>query len=445
MSGTKRLPLSPHKVRKGTDIQSVATVQKNVWTKQTSNTSLLVADDMHNRIIEKHIYNANGDLSKDWYVDILYQSPTGEIRRLKKTKSINKHQTYEARMQAAQILESNIVTIVESGGSPFANYAEKAQHLDYVKHGVVKVHTKPNQTLRVYFEYFLDIKSSLRDKSFSTYKTKFRMMTSWLKQKKLDMMVPSMFNVEHANEFIKDLRSGLVTGTKVTNTTINAYIITFSNCWRLLKKHKSAVILHNPWEDVMRPRKDKPIIIPFSEEQLNKLFTHLKEEGDLDMLAVCRLVYRCFIRPGRELCGLQVKHIDLMQSKIWIPAEISKNWKTASVPMPLTMINYFHHLKISEARAEDYVFTGNGIGPKPASRDYWSKRFTKLRMRLKLPKGLTIYTLKHTGNLEAHLRNMPMVAQMQLNRHQDPGTTFAYLEGFNKTEAQSYDRYFTDL
>ena len=82
----------------------------------------------HNLLVKKlfsnpKIYNANGDLSKRWYVYFSYRNPkTGKLERMKNIYGIvNNYKSKEDRLSILTIYRRNLLSLLKEGYNPFVN------------------------------------------------------------------------------------------------------------------------------------------------------------------------------------------------------------------------------------------------------------------------------------------------------------------------------------
>ncbi len=169
-----------------------------------------------------------------------------------------------------------------------------------------------------------------------------------------------------------------------------------------------------------------------TDEERETLFSRLRQHGQLEFLLACMMEYYTYIRPN-ELYRVKVRYIDFTAQTVTIPAEISKNRKTAKVTLPNVVVALMLDLKIDKHRGDDYLF-GKGLkcGPKIGTSKqfgrYWSEYvacqggiFPELGKR-----GIVFYSLKNTGIVNMLDRGVPSAVVRDQARHQDLTTTEIY-------------------
>jgi len=139
--------------------------------------------------------------------------------------------------------------------------------------------------------------------------------------------------------------------------------------------------------------KNRTVITPVDRERLRVFL----EKENKDYLIACMIEYYCFIRP-KEMSYIQVSHINLEKSTIYIPGITAKNHKNAIVTIPTPLKRYLVELNYNQYPPNYYIFS---VGFKPGLtrrsekqfRDYW----LKVRDKLNFPEEYKFYSLKDTG------------------------------------------------
>lgn len=143
----------------------------------------------------------------------------------------------------------------------------------------------------------------------------------------------------------------------------------------------------------------------------NYLYNH-----DRHFLLACNLLFYCFIRP-KEMSKLKIENINVKNSTIFIPGEISKNRGDAVISLPTKVIKLMLDLEIFKYPASNYIFSDDCIPgtvkriPK-MFRDHWEK----VRTALNFQKGYKFYSLKDTG-ITSMLRQYDSLTVRDQARH----------------------------
>lgn len=169
-----------------------------------------------------------------------------------------------------------------------------------------------------------------------------------------------------------------------------------------------------------------------TEDERLELFRRLREIGHKEFLLACMMEYYTLIRPN-ELYRVKVKMIDFVGQSILIPAEISKNRKTARVALPSVVADVMIELGVDRKDEECYVFglglkCGRKIGNAKQFGRFWTNHvvckggiYPELGER-----GLVFYSLKNSGITDMLSAGIPSATVRDQARHQDLSTTEIY-------------------
>ncbi len=130
-----------------------------------------------------------------------------------------------------------------------------------------------------------------------------------------------------------------------------------------------------------------------------KISDYLQNNNKQMYLASC-IMYYCFIRPG-EMSRLKIEHINLANSTILIPSEVSKERRTAVVTIPQPLQQLFIEMQIDKYPKDYYLFSD---GCKPGKifrgekqfRDYWNNNLRKDLKELKQNPQYKLHSLRYT-------------------------------------------------
>ncbi|MFW0737568.1 tyrosine-type recombinase/integrase [Flavobacterium sp. T12S277] len=141
---------------------------------------------------------------------------------------------------------------------------------------------------------------------------------------------------------------------------------------------------------------------------------------------LCMTTYFCFIRNS-ELGKLKVWNINLNDSTIFLPKEISKNKKDETITIPL---QFFDALKnhIGNSPADQYVFSSDQFKPgiKKMGIRKISSAWDSLRDKLELDGVYQFYGLKDTGITDLLISGVPAIKVRDQARHYDIKITEMY-------------------
>ena len=131
----------------------------------------------------------------------------------------------------------------------------------------------------------------------------------------------------------------------------------------------------------------------YTQAQEEELFKYL-ETHDKQLLLMIKFVSYNFLRPI-EVCRLRVKDINFEERQLVVDA---KNQLQKTKIIPELLFKEIAHLK--GANPDYYLFAPQGVGSWETSevnkRDYWSKRFKKVKEVFNMGSEYGIYSFRHT-------------------------------------------------
>lgn len=168
--------------------------------------------------------------------------------------------------------------------------------------------------------------------------------------------------------------------------------------------------------------------IPYTPEEVEKIYNAIIEKKDYQLLLFCQSIYYLFLRPRTELRFLQVQH--LKEDTIFIPPHIAKTPEGRHITLPDPLNELFNYFGIRNYPSHFYIFSILGCpGEKHVGYNYFYKRFVEILKDLGLNgQGKDMYSMKHTGNLALVVSNVNIKFIQDHNRHTTLRTTQRYLE-----------------
>jgi len=189
----------------------------------------------------------------------------------------------------------------------------------------------------------------------------------------------------------------LLIGKKYSTTTYNNYNQFLHAIFERLKKR--GYIVKNVWKETER-RKDNPTKFgPYTSEEKRRIVAYLVEYAP-ELLLPVRLIYYCLFRPV-ELTRLQIKHFNLNDGKIILPAGdvIKKNDKDIVKAIPDVFLPELA-ADINGLGNEIYLFGGPDLKPgtKPTLPKYIQEKYLKVLKALKINSKIRrLYSWKDTA------------------------------------------------
>ena len=347
-------------------------------------------------------------LDKDWYIYYSFRDPqTNTLKRQPNIKAgVNKFKTKNERIAILKTLQRNLQLLLEKGFSPYKDNSELELQL-YNKEENIEKHRKtslasttpnvlaiptlelasPYETIKEAFELATKIKKSVLSKtSFPNFSSNAKRFEKWLQEKgfanKTIETVTKKIVIEYLNEVLEN------TSPRTRNNTR----IDLSSLFQTLEDN-----------DIIPENFIKKINVLKSTPERNKTYTNTlqgeiysyMEENDKLLLLFVKFISYNYLRPI-EVCRLRIEDIDLVDRKLYVKA---KNSPVKTKIIPEILLNDLPDL--SKMNKKHFLFTPLAIGGEwetfeTDKRDYFSKRFKKVKDHFELGKDYGLYSFRHT-------------------------------------------------
>lgn len=358
------------------------------------------------------IFDANGDLSKRWYVYYSYRNPeTGKLKRMKNIYGkVNRFKTKEARYSALNLYKNRLLRFLNDGYNPFDDNTElhKQKLKEQSNQQIVITNQKPkvqpkkievavnfgntNETLELSikeaFDKAIELKTNVVNKTtLNDYKSRINQFQKWLLNNHKDIYNISQVKKKLVVEFLNSIQLK----TSVRNR--NNYRTVFSSIFQILEDNE---IIEKNFISQIKPIKTKPNRNKtYSIKEQTDVFNYLETNDPLLLLYIKFISYN-LLRPI-EVCRLRIKDINIQQRTLQFQAK-NKILKTKIIPEIL-----FKELPdLSEMDGELLLFTPDGIGGKWETelinrRDNFSKRFKNVvKAKFGFNENYGLYSFRHT-------------------------------------------------
>ena len=337
-------------------------------------------------ISQKHL-NAFSELEKQqildkykrWYVYYYFRNKEGKMVKQPSIffKINQENRDFDSRYLKIHRVRKIIENLLKSGFTPYE--LEEEESIELIKEN-------DNNTAFSALDFALELKkNSVSDKTFIDYKHRISKFKKHLKDRYLNDIPIKNITKKDINEF---LNSVLVNSSpRNRNNTLSVLNAIFSTL------EENELIEYNVVSKIKKiqakPERNKT----YTQTQQDEIFT-LMEQKDRDLLLFVKFISYNFLRPV-EVCRLQVKDIDFEGAKLNVRAK-NKLIKVKIIPELLLQEIQF----IKGQNPNYYLFSPNGIGEwnieENNKRDYWSKRFKKVKDALNLGKDYGLYSFRHT-------------------------------------------------
>ena len=320
------------------------------------------------------IYDAGGDITKRWYVYFSYRDPqTGNLVRQKPIylKVNQRCKTLSERRAAIKKIRDVLERHLENGS--INPYAQK-----YTENKNISIHDAFSRALD-------NAKATMKESSFKNHQYRIRTFEKWLEQNNFTGRAVTAITKKTATNFLNAIL--LKTSPKNRNNTRASLSILF----KFLEDNQ--YITNNFITSIpvlkANPHRNKT----YTQTQEDTIFEYI-EQNDPLLLRFIKFISYNFLRPI-EVCRLQVKDIDLEGKRLMVEA---KNQARKTKIIPEILLTELLYLK--GANPNHFLFAPEGLGPWDTSemnkRDYWSKRFKKVKEHFSLGEDYGLYSFRHT-------------------------------------------------
>ena len=353
------------------------------------------------------IYTANNDLSKRWYIEFYYTNSLGLRVRHKIRGGINFNETLPERINAANELRESVYKQLQSGWLPGEsnNEGKKAiTMIDFID------------------EIRNNKKSFFAETTYNSFNWHINNFKSWLLASKLLYVGPNEITSKHINQFLHYLSN-----TKgLSNRTRNNHLLTLKSAFKTGISMFPELKMIDPCSEInpipFRSQKN----IPFSDNQFQKVIDWVRENDPL-LHRFCRCFVYLGIRPN-EAVKIKLGDIDFTERTIMIWARETKTG--VGMKKRIFDIHWQDFEKYELYPPNYYLFTAgqNEPGKNSTSRDYFTKRFKKLKNTLGLNTYQTMYALRHTFLIMLYKSGVELKDLMKLTGHKTISALQIYLQ-----------------
>lgn len=342
------------------------------------------------------IYDANGDLSKRWYVYFSFRNPaTGYLEKQTPIYGdINSYKNKSERKAVAKAFRDSLERILKDGFNPYDDNleldisSEKSDISNIEQYDVDDNSNVKEPTIAEAFQFALKIKQKqLNDTSYANYQSRIKRFETWLNNNGYNDKKISNITRKTATTYLNSILD--TTSPRNRNNTR----ADLSSLFSVLEKEY--IIKNNFFEKIdilkSKPERNKTYTPTMQED----IYSYL-EINDPILLLFIKFISYNFLRPV-EVCRLQIGDLDITDKKLYVR---TKNKPVKIKIIPEILINDLPDL--SKLPKDTFLFTPDKIGDywlaeENNRRDNFSKRF-KLVVKdyFKLSEDYTMYSFRHT-------------------------------------------------
>ncbi|WP_047247497.1 tyrosine-type recombinase/integrase [Maribacter thermophilus] len=392
-------------------------------------------------------------LRKHWYVYYYFRHPvSGRLVKQPHIKGgANRFKDKAGRYHILKHFQTAITIVLQEGFNPYGENGNLKEYLKnrekriqgHVQTPPQKIRThevEPSTSIMEAFKTGLQVKENvLGQDSFKKFKSRVIRFQKWLTDNgitpKTDITsITKKTVIRYLNHVLQETspRNRNNTRTDLSslfqtledNEIIEANFIKKINVLRAIPtRHKS-----------------------YTPELLEKIDAYLKENDKVLRLFIQFISYN-FLRPI-EVCRLRVKDIDLTDRKLYVKA---KNQQVKTKMIPQIMIDEMPD--ISKYKKDDHLFNMNRLGGiwttnESNKRDYYTKRFKKVKDHFKLGTDYSMYSFRHTyiGKLyreleKHHSPNEAKSRLMHITGHSSMRALESYLREIDASLPKDYSQH----
>jgi len=360
------------------------------------------------RYSEPKIYSSK-DLKKQWYVYFYWDKSKTSI----KYYGLNSYKTFKERMFQAESLCEALKLKLDSGWNPIENTYEKG------------IHEAKFMLISEALYFALEKKKSkISECTFKNYKSTLDLINPSIMAKFSYFKITEITR-KHILEILEDTKSARNWIPNCYNKNLGYLKAIISELveWEIIPLNPAHLI-----KTLKEPTKGPKKTLNQDEKQLVK--NHI-ESIIPSFWNYCLLIYHTGIRP-KEALLLTNEMVDLFESKITLPASITKDDGDRIVPINKYLKNMFLLMEINRFPKHYYIFGRsdnkfNNFLPSESSlkRKYASDLWHKL-VKSDLGINVDLYAFKHLGANEKILSGVSIDALKELYGHSSTLMTETY-------------------
>jgi integrase len=311
------------------------------------------------------------------YVEYYVLNPgSGDLERKREYCQINRIKDPLERRKRLIQKRDEINGRLISGWSPFKNKIE--QSLD--EKGI----------LQLVQDVLVNKKRYQKENAYAATNSHIKPFISWLQFRGFANLPAHQISRTHIADFLT-----MLLRTGVSNRTRNNYLVDISAVFQYLLDNYENLLSRNPCKGIAYLPVRSETHVSYNDAQLRAIVEWCNEK-DSYLGLFCKFIIYEFMRPN-QIIDLKVKHFDITQWEITIPASIDKTNRRKIKPIQQIFKADIVKLGLQNFHPECYVFSRY---KEPRTRrigeNHFGKRFRKLKKDLCFTREFTMYGLRHT-------------------------------------------------
>ncbi|MES2379754.1 MAG: tyrosine-type recombinase/integrase [Bacteroidota bacterium] len=331
------------------------------------------------------LYDGGLDISKKWRVDYYFTHPiTGERERFfAPRENANRIKDVDKRLAEFEKIRLKMLAQLQSGFCPYPGIDLK--HLPEKKVNYTTIIDALEAVLK-HKQTYVDEETTL-----PVYKSHVNLFKNWLISKRMGTLKPNEVTSEHIFAYL----DYLMIERKNAARSRNNHLVDLTSMFTSMKKINRTWVTENPCEDIEKLPTKSHTNKPYSAAEFKRIADWVREY-DIYFYYFLRCEIYFSIRPV-EIVKMQVKDIDLQLDKLTLEAVKAKQRVRKIKRIFAVHKADFEALDIANLPGHYYIFTSKGEpGPVRTNRDYFTRRFGKIKKLLGIEPEQTMYALRHT-------------------------------------------------
>lgn len=350
------------------------------------------------------LYDAGGDLSKQWYVYYSIRGSDGKLHLKKKKAGINRGKTAKERRRIASIAIGQINQLLSSGWRDNETPDVSSQ-----------------LPLKDQLTEMLNLKKPhMKHRTWQSFNYCLEKFFKWMDEKGFQYLFPKQFTKAHAHAYTDYLlRQGFAA------KTYNYQKVNVKHFFTMLQDRD--IIETNPFHRIKSLKETPARHEAFTDEQMKKVDEHMIKNC-YPMYVFTRFILFTFIRPI-EVLRIKVGQVDSKKWRIVVHADQAKTSKARVLEIPVGLREIVSKMGLEKLPPEYFLFSrGMQPGPVALSRNAVTENFRRwVKVPLKLGVNQTLYAYKHRGNATAFKLGISVDAIRRQNGHATESQTRTYL------------------
>jgi integrase len=341
--------------------------------------------------------DCGGDLSKKWFIYFSYRHPaSGKMVRFKEYSGFGKLSTKAERYSYSKILIDKLKRKLRKGWNPFMD-----ENILYDASSKAVAVQSTHKSIDQHLQKILNTNVRSRNPhTVANYRCYIRNLLTYLKERNLSDCDINVITEAHAEDFL----SWLTTEKHLSNKTRNEHLSLFKRLFQVMVRKE--IIVKNAFEfciTLKHYRKPRE----YYRDQIRTVLLQEFEQDKLLLLFV-ELIYYTLRRPA-ELRKLRIRHINMEQAVFVFDEEIAKTDEQETVDIPVQLYRKLLEMDLHKYPEDFFLLTTQGRpGVKQIGKNFFYKKWIKIRDRFGLPSHYGLYQWKHTASVSLILSGVDL-------------------------------------